>query len=637
MTASRILAPAARPHLLASLVALVLGSLALTGCATSPGSPRHADGTADAARPASGMPTLSAQAPTSADGKDTDTGPQADGRTKREASAGNTPYQPANLPPLTLTPPILYELLVAEVALQRQQPGAAYANYHALATQTGDARLARRATEIALVASAFADALDSARLWQKLDPASPDARQTLDTLLLANGRIAEAEPALASRLAEARRQGELDSAYPRLQRQLLGLRNHQEGWAAIQRLSAPDLNNVAARLARAHLASAAGKRQIAADEALAAHQLAPDDIEPLLACAQFLQPLPGGPQRAEAMLQAHLNKRPDDVPVLKALGLLQIASEQTEAAITTLDKVLVHEPQASIVLYTLAQLHHKKQHYDQANSYLKRYVALPESVPRDNAPAYLFLAEIAETQNTPAKAIDWLEQIPSQSPFQTEALARRAVLSARQSRPEAGLALLDSASPQSTRDRQLLLVTRSQILREAGRYQQAFNVIDKAVRAGGDNTDLLYDHAIAAEKIQRLDILEKSLRTLIKRQPDSGHAYNALGYTLADHNIRLPEALALVQQANRLMPDNAHVLDSLGWVFYRMGRLPEALIQFRRAYELQPDAEVATHYGEVLWASGQHEQARAMWQKAAERAPDSPLLRDTLKRLGVSL
>lgn len=638
----RIPAPSARPRLLAGLVALALGGLALTGCASSSGSTRHAGNAAKAASTTRDEPTQSAQAaqPAAEQPQPGSGGDDASTRTVRasdEDAAANAPYRPATLPRLTLTPPILYELLVAEVALQRQQPGAAYANYHALATQTGDARLARRATEIALVANAFADALDSARLWQKLDPASPDARQTLDTLLLANGRIAEAEPALASKLAEARQQGDLANAYPRLQRQLLGMRNHRDGWAAIQRLSAPDLQHPAARLARAHLAAAAGERQAAADEALEARRLAPDDTEALLACAQFLQPLPGGPQRAEAMLQDHLRKRPDDTAVLKALGLLQIAADQTDAAITTLDKVLTLEPDTSVVLYTLAQLHHKKQHYDQATDYLKRYVELPDSVPRDNAPAYLFLAEIAEAQNTPAAAIDWLERIPAQSPFQLESLARRAVLTARQSRPEAGLALLDSARPRNAREKQLLLVTRSQILRDAGRHQQAFEVIDKAVRAGGDNTDLLYDHAIAAEKINRLDILEKSLRTLIKRQPDSGHAYNALGYTLADRNIRLPEALELIQQANRLMPNNAHVLDSLGWVLYRMGRIPEALIHLRQAYELQPDPEVATHYGEVLWVSGQRDQARALWQKASERAPDNPLLRDTLKRLGVSL
>lgn len=629
MTALRIPAPSARPRVLAGLVALLLGGLALTGCASTPGASRLADGTAT---PAGSTPTQRAEAPEgtarNADDASTRTG-------KVNEEDANAPYQPANLPRLALTPPILYELLLAEVALQRQQPGAAYANYQALATQTGDARLARRATEIALVASAFADALDSARLWHKLDPASPDAQQTLDTLLLANNRIAEVEPSLSRQLAQARQRGELAAAYPRLQRQLLGLHNHQEGWAAIQRLSAPDLNVVAARLARAHLAAAAGQRQAAADEALAAHQLAPEDSEALLASAQFLQPLPGGPQRAQRMLQAHLEKRPDDTAALKALGLLHIASNQTDAAITTLDKVLRLEPQTSAVLYTMAQLHHKKQHYEQATDYLKRYLALPESVPRDNAPAYLFLAEIAEQRSTPAEAIQWLEQIPPQSPFQIESLARRAVLTARQSRPEAGLALLNSAQPRNARDRQLLLVTRAQILREAGRYRQAFDVLDQAVRSSQDNTDLLYDHAIAAEKINRLDILEKSLRTLIRRQPDSGHAYNALGYTFADHNIRLPEALELIQKANRLMPDNAHVLDSLGWVLYRLGRIPEALEQLRKAYALQPDAEVAAHYGEVLWTSGQQEQARALWQKALEQTPDNTLLRDTLKRLGV--
>lgn len=547
------------------------------------------------------------------------------------------PYQPRNVPNISLTPPILHELLVAELAMQREQPGMAWSNYHELATQTGDARLARRATELALMASNFRDALDSARLWQQLDPQAPEASQALDTLLLANGRIQEAEPGLTRRLAQARADKTLPVAYQQIQRMLLNASNHREAWVSIQRLSEPDQNVPAARLARARLAAAAGERQAAADEALAAHRLDASDAETVLIAAQLLQPLEGGPQRATRLLDDYLDRHPDDVRVRMALGGQQLISRQEDAAIATLRRIPDNDQQTPAAYYTLAQIYFQKKDLDKASDYLKRYVALPSHIPRDNGPAYLFLAEIAEARNTPAEAIDWLESIPAQSPFRLESVARRAVLEARTDRPEAGLALLATLKPQTPREEQLVLVTRAQILRDAHRHQEAFDTLDRAVKNTPDNTDLLYDHAIAAEKIKRLDVLEKSLRTLIERRPDNAHAYNALGYTFADHNIRLPEALKLIEQANRLMPNNAHVLDSLGWVYYRMGRLPEALDALRQAFELQPDAEVAVHYGEVLWMTGRKDEARRMWRHARDTSPDTSLLKDTLKRLGAGL
>ncbi len=619
MTSLRTPDPILRPrHALGS--ALLLALLTLAGCSSLQGGDTRQSQVPAAAR------TAAASEP----GKASDEA--------EEVPAAPQPYRPANLPQMALTPPIIYEVLAAEVALQRNQPQLAYHTYYTLAVQIRDARLARRATEIALHTGAYRDALPSAQLWRELDPASEEARQSVDTLLLATGRIDEAEPSLRQRLAEARQKGTLSQTYLQLQRQMLNSSNSEQGWRTLQRLSEPDLNNAAARLARAHLAAAAGYYPEAADEALAAHKLSPDDPETVLAAAQHLQPLPEGPAKAIRLLQDFLDAHPDNAPVRLALGRLQIAAGQRDAAIDTLKRLPESEQNNPLALYTLAQLHFQKQEPEQADRYLRRYVELPPEVPRDNGPAYLFLAEIAEQRHDTPAAIEWLSRLHSeQNPLYYEALSRRAVLVARQNRPETGLALLATAKPEGTKEKQLLLATRAQILREAERYAEAFKVLDDALKAPTDTTDLLYDHALAAEKIGRLDILEKSLRTLIERRPDSGHAYNALGYTLADHNQRLPEALKLIQQADRLMPNNAHVLDSLGWVHYRMGQLPEALDALKKAYALSPDAEIAAHYGEVLWVSKQPEAARQVWRDGQRRSPDNTLLRDTLKRLGVSL
>ena len=649
---------------LSTRLALALGLLALGGCSAfqpSASAAVNAPHVTAKAGPDSQAPNRSANQGNQA--TDNNTPPPRNLATQEQATGGAQPsddtntvvapdaesdtgsalsgtYRPANLPELALTPPLVYEILAAEIALQREQPGAAYATYHSLAAQTGDARLARRATEIAIVTGSLSDALDSARLWVRLDPTYPNARKALDTLLLANGRVTEVEPALTRQLTQARQAGTLDTAYPQLQEKLLNLPDRRAAWALAQRLSASDLDNIQARLMRARLAHEAGQQQAATDEALAAHQLAPDNIEAVLASVQLLQSQPGGRQRAAVLLGNYLQKHPDDLRALKAQGLLQIASEQNDAAIATLSRVQSLEPDNPATLYTLAQLHHQKRDYARATEALQRYVALPENIERDNGNAFLFLSEIAQKQNDQAGAIQWLERVPTNSRVHFEAQLTRASLLARQSRPEAGLAALSSLKPRNLRETQLQTVTRAQILREAGRYQAAFDVLDRAIRQRKDDKDtidLLYDRAIAAEKVGRLDVLEKDLRRLIKLRPDDGNAYNALGYTLADHNQRLPEALTLIEKANQLNPGDPHIQDSLGWVYFRLGRTRDALDVFRTLWQRSPDTEVGTHYGEVLWHAGQQDAARDIWRQCRQQDPDNELLRDTLKRLGVTL
>ena len=548
------------------------------------------------------------------------------------------PYRPANLPELALTPPLMYQILAAEMALQARDLDGAYNTFQSLAAQTGDARLARRATEVGIVAGALPEALASARLWARLDPTLPEARRALDALLLANGRVAEAEPSLTRELKAARQQQTLDTAYPALQEKLLNLPDRQAAWALIQRLSAPDLNSVAARLARARIAFEAGKREAAADEALAAHQLAPNDIEAVLASVQLLQPLPGGRQRAAALLDEYLKNHPNDLRALKAQGLLQIASEQNHAAITTLNKVQSQEPDNPVTLYTLAQLHFQQRNYAAATSSLKRYLALPADPQRDPGNAWLFLAEIAQAQADLPAAIEALESVPPTSRQHFEAQVLRATLLARQQhRPEAGMAALQGLKPASEEQRQMVVVARAQILRHAKRFHEAYRLLDKALKTQKDPTDLLYDHAVAAEGIGRFDIAEKDLRRLIKARPDEANAYNALGYMLADRNVRLPEALELIEKANRLLPDNPHILDSLGWVYFRTGRIDDAIAIFQKIWLRLPEAELGTHYGEVLWAKGNREAARAVWRETQKIDPDNKLLRDTLQRLDVKL
>ena len=545
-------------------------------------------------------------------------------------------YRPEGLPHVALTPPLLAKILAAEIGLQRQQLSTSYATYQDLAMRTRDARLARRATEIALSGRAFEQALASAQLWSELDPASTESQQTLETLQLATGKLRDVEPALVRRLAAAREQDRLDETYIQLQRTLSRIQDRKEGWAMLQRISEPDLDVVSARMARAAVAASADQKEAAAAEAIAALKLAPKDSAAAIAVAQYTQDLPDGGPRAAALLKDFLDKSPDDQSVRLALGRLYLADNKLKEAGDILKKALAKDPQNPQILYSLAQTSYQAKEPAQAEGYLKRYVELPDTVPRENPPAYLFLSQIAEEQQRNAEATSWLEKIQGGELY-ISAVSKRAQLIAREGDLDKARRLIKDTTPRNQRERLALISAESQVLREAKRYQDAFDLLDEAVAKDPSAPDLLYDHAMAAERIDQIPVMEKSLRKLIELRPDSAHAYNALGYTLADRNQRLPEALELIKKAAVLMPDDPQIIDSLGWVYYRMGDMPNALKYLRAAYSSKPDVEVAAHLGEVLWTSGAREEALKVWREASGKEPKNEVLRGTLARLNVSL
>jgi tetratricopeptide (TPR) repeat protein len=622
----------ARPGRLFALVFGAVVGVSIGGCSTlGDQAGDQASAGSGAARKAGSArgdasPTITSQALDDAD----------DVTVRRRGGPIQGSYQPEGLPNVALTPPLLLKILAAEIGLQRQQLSTSYATYQDLAVRTRDARLARRATEIALAGRAFEQALASAKLWSELDPASTESQQTVETLQLATGKLKDVEPALARRLALAREEGNLDEAYLQLQRTLTRIQDRKEGWALLQRISQPDLRVVAARLARASVAAAADQKEAAAAEAMAAVELAPKDASAAIAAAQYTQELPEGGPRAAALLESFLRRSPDNQIVGLALGRLYLSEDEFGKARATLERVLQKDPENPQVLYSLAQASYQAKDIAAAQGYLKRYVDLPASVSRENAPAYLFLSQIAEEDNRVTEAISWLEQIQGGDLY-ISSVSRRAQLTAREGDFDKARQLIKDTTPRNQRERLALVSAEAQVLREAKRYQDAFDLLDAAVTKEPNAPDLLYDHAMAAERIDDIAMMEKSLRKLIELRPDSAHAYNALGYTLADRNQRLPEALELIKKAVALMPDDPQIIDSLGWVHYRMGDMDKALKYLREAYAAKPDVEVAAHLGEVLWTTGARDEALKVWREASGREPKNEVLRGTLARLNVSL
>ncbi|MGZ5131967.1 MAG: tetratricopeptide repeat protein, partial [Caldimonas sp.] len=235
-----------------------------------------------------------------------------------------------------------------------------------------------------------------------------------------------------------------------------------------------------------------------------------------------------------------------------------------------------------------------------------------------------------------ASAERWLARIDNPQRA-LEVQSRRASLLAKQGKLAEGRQLIRRLPEQTTADARAKFVAEAELLREAKQWGEASKVLAQANKAYPDDTDLLYEQAMTEEKLNHLDEMERLLRRVIELKPNHHHAYNALGYSLAERKIRLPEARALIQKALELSPGEPFITDSLGWVEYRLGNRDEAIRLLRVAYQARPDPEIAAHLGEVLWSTGQAEEARRVWREGRSRDSANDVLRETLARLRVEL
>jgi tetratricopeptide (TPR) repeat protein len=541
-----------------------------------------------------------------------------------------------SLPSARLSPEILFQILAADIAVQRGEFAAAWNTYMALARQTRDPRLARRATETAFSARALGEATQSAILWRELAPQSPDAAQALEALWLNTGRLTDAEPLLRDRLARARADGTLPDAYNQLQRSLARTADHKAAWQLIQRLSEPDLKLPAARVARANLAVAAEDYPAAVEEARQAMRLAPDDEDAVLVAARSLWQLPDGKKEALDLLDGFVKRSPKSLETRYLYARMLLGEGKVEAARAQFDAALAQSPDNPALLLSVAQAAYQAKQPGESRRYLERYLALPATATRDRSTATFLMAQIAEDAGKTDEAVAWLAKVPPGDDFM-QATVRRALLLSKAGRIDEGRELLRTAPAGSARDQTLLVTAEAQLLRDAGRTQESFDILGAALTKSPDNTDLLYDYAMAAERIDRLPVMETSLRRLIALRPDEPNAYTALGYTLADRGIRLDEARTLIEKALSIAPNDAHILDSMGWVLYRQKDNAAAVRYLRQAYAIRPEVDIAAHLGEVLWTEGKQDEARQLWREARTREPGNTTLRETLVRLNVTL
>jgi Flp pilus assembly protein TadD len=552
----------------------------------------------------------------------TDVDDDEDDEPPRAAPGPRAP--PPNLPELDLTGPLLYEMLLAEIALQRGSPGLAAQTYAELAKRTKDPRIARRAVEIANFARTPQYALEAARAWHEADPASPQALQMLAGLLVGARKVDEAEPYLARLLASDGTAAA--NGFLQLGRLLAGNPDKQANLRVVRSLAAkyPDLPQ--AHLALAQAALAANDEAGALAETRRAAQLQPGWEAPAIFEAQILQRK--SPAQAGKALAGFLDQYPKAREARLSYARLLVAERRLPEARAEFEKLLAAHPKDSDVIYAVGLLAAQLKDYATAETNLKRLLDLGF---RDPNGVRFTLGQVAEEQKNWKAATDWYLSIQRGEHYLPSRL-RAASVMAKEGKLAEAREFLHTVNV-SGEERIQLLIAEAQLLREANQHREAFELLGKALEAQPEQPELLYDHALTAEKLERFEVLEGSLRKLIQLKPDHAHAHNALGYSFAERNLRLPEARKLIERALELAPEDYYIVDSLGWVLYRMGDLNGAAEQLRHAYLGRPDGEIGAHLGEVLWMMGERAEAERIWQDALKHHPANETLQETVKRL----
>lgn len=531
---------------------------------------------------------------------------------------------------------LFYQLLVGEMQVSQGQPGAGFSLMLEAARKHKRPELFRRAVEIALQARAGESALQAARAWTEVQPRSAEAQRFMLQILLALDRPVEmAEPMRSLlRLTPPEQRQDLIAALP----QMLARLNDKE--TALKSVS-PVLAEAAKqpRLAGAawtslgRLQLAAGQKQQALESCQKALALGGRSVLPAwLALLLFEQRQQG----AEPLLQRWLEQAAgNDTHRIRLEYARLLADQQRKAdASRQLDILTRERPEVAEPWLLGGLLALQTGRVDEASRSLQRYLSLQpaDTAGRGPTQARLLLSETAEQQGRLDQALGWLEQIEDDE-AQPAVQTRRAMLLARQGHLSEARAMLHSLPVTGPDGERRKLLAEAQLLRDLARYDEALEVYQQAMQRFPQDADIAYERAMVAEKAGRIDEMERLLRELIERAPDYGHAYNALGYSLADRNQNLDEARELIRRALALLPDDPFIQDSLGWVEFRLGNLAEARRLLQDAFELRNDAEIAAHLGEVLWTLGERDAARQIWQRGLQVQPDNPTLQRTMQRL----
>jgi tetratricopeptide (TPR) repeat protein len=521
----------------------------------------------------------------------------------------------------------LYAFLVGEIANQRGQGAVASEAYLDLAKSTRDPRIAERATQIALAARQLPKALAAAQLWKELDPGAANASQTVTALLVSQGKLGEAAAPLKALLASEG--SEAGNTFMQMNA-LLAKQTDKAGVLQLVR----DVATGYEKLPESHFAIAqaalnAKQFDVVKNETIIALKLKPDWEQAALLHSDALRQLEGKTAGATAFLKNFVAANKGAREARLSLAQMYAADKNFPAARAEFESILGGASNNPDLMVAIALLLYQNGDIEGADKYFKQAKANNYKEP-DLIQVYA--GQMFEDTKRYEEAIHAYKQVgPGQQYFPSQ--LKIAAMLGKQNKIDAARAHLKTLQAENPEQRAQIILAETALLRDAKRNQEAFDLLNRALAEQPLSQDLLYDRAMVAEKLEKFDVLEKDLRQLIQIAPDYAHAYNALGYTFAERNIRLPEALQLIEKAHALSPDDPFIQDSLGWVYFRMGNLDKAATILKDAYAKKPDAEIAAHLGEVLWAQGARDEAMKLLTASMKEHPENESLEATIKKL----
>ena len=529
----------------------------------------------------------------------------------------------------SISPELLYSLLVAEIAFQRGEVDVAVDNYMAAASQTNDVEVLRRATRIADFSRSVPKALKSAKLWVEVAPDDIEARQTYAVLLLRSGEL-DASVAQVEMLIKKLPEEHMGPAMLQLVAQLSRERDKETVLNFMSKLVEKQADNAALHFASAQLNMRLNNFASAMSAVNKAIVLNPDWFEAIILKARILQ-LENKNEESITFFESQLgNDALDEVSMRISFARMLMDMKYMGRALDQYVMLVELQPENNDLLYAAGLLSMQMEKVDQAEAYFKKLYDLKTR----KIEASYYLGQVAETRKQLDKAVEWYSGV-RRGELYIEAQMRIAALLSKQKMYDEAVKKVRSIRAYDSRDKLKLYLLEGDIELEAQRYNAAFTIYDRALLDMPEDSNLLYARALAAEKINRIDILESDLRFILKSEPNNVQALNALGYTLADKTERYDEALKFIKRALALEPADPAIVDSMGWVYYRMGRHQEALTYLKRAMEIIGDVEIAAHFGEVLWVSNNKEEAIKIWDQALKDSPNNQTILEVMRRFGL--
>ncbi len=537
----------------------------------------------------------------------------------------------------------MFEILLGEINVLQGQAPTGYALLLDVAKKSGDEKAFERAVEIALKSRSGEAALEAAKAWRESLPSSQGANQYVVQILIALNELNEAEQALGRLLLITPKEEKLELIRS-IARQFARVSNKVLAAQVVER--ALESSKAVKALSAAAWASIGHMRLLASDAegafgaAQKAYQIDPKSPDPIWLALGLMELRH---LEAQNFLQRFFSQKspPVDLDLHFAYAKVLLQNQQTKAGIAQLLVLTSKYRDFSLGWLYLASAQLESEWALDAELSFKKFLEVQASKPqamdeREASQAYFGLAQIANQRGDLSQAEQWLSLI-TQGSSKVTAYVQRALILNKKGQSQSAIELINGLPQETPPERRSKSLALAQVYRDQKEFTKTLNVLKEAFKENPKDDDMVYELAMAYEKLNLLEEMELALKAIIRRNPTYHAALNALGYSWADRNMRLEQARDYIVKALELVPEDPFVMDSLGWVEFRMGRLKESLAILQKAHTLKPDADIAAHLGEVMYTLGQKDEARKLWQTALSKSPDNEVLKETLKRLGIGI